>query len=119
MRFIKYVLTAVLATALLSGCSLFNRVVYRPDINQGNYITQSEVDKLQVGQTKAQVVYVMGSPMLQSVFGDNIWYYVFREQPTHGKVSQVTYTLTFDNQERLTEIKTSGDPIKAMPNETE
>lgn len=106
MRFSKLILMVITASVFLSGCSFFERWVYRPDINQGNYVTATETAKLQVGQTKEQVQYIMGTPMLTSVFGDNIWYYVFREQPHHDYVRQQTYTLIF-NRDTLAEIKTS------------
>ncbi|QIQ20754.1 outer membrane protein assembly factor BamE [Zophobihabitans entericus] len=116
MSFKKSILAAITVSVLLSGCSFVDRWVYRPDINQGNYITAEDAAKLKVGQTKEQVKFILGSPMLTSVFGDNIWYYVFREQPHHGYISQLTYTLTFDGQNRLTDIQTSemGDQSDAQ-----
>lgn len=104
----------IVATFLLSGCSFFDHWVYRPDINQGNYITQEQVNKLQVGQTKEQVMFIMGTPMLESVFEDNIWYYVFRQLPQYGKVSQETYTILFDNKGNVTDIKTSAYNAKSL-----
>jgi outer membrane protein assembly factor BamE len=112
MRFSKYLIVATLTTVFLSGCSFFEYIIYRPDINQGNYMTQTETSKLQVGQTKQQVLYIMGTPMLKSVFGDNVWYYVFRENPNHGHVSQTTYTLTFNNSDILVDIKSDTIPHK-------
>ncbi|MCZ8497842.1 outer membrane protein assembly factor BamE [Vibrio lentus] len=49
---------------MLTGCSLLEKLVYRVDINQGNYVEQEAVDQLKFGMTKTQVRYVMGSPML-------------------------------------------------------
>lgn len=92
---------------ILTGCSYTDRLVYRPDINQGNYITQEAIELLKVGQTKEQVAFIMGSPMLTSSFGGNVWYYVFRQQPQHGKVSQINYAIYFDNRGVVTDIKTS------------
>ncbi|WP_392561628.1 outer membrane protein assembly factor BamE [Orbus sturtevantii] len=112
----------VITMLLLSGCSFVNRWVYRPDINQGNYITQSEIDKLKVGQTKEQVVYIMGNPMLSSVFTDNVWYYIFRELPEHGYVSQKTYTVIFDQRGKVTDVKISSfgkETLQQMDNEPE
>lgn len=98
----------IIVTCLLSGCSFLDSWVYRPDINQGNYITQQEIDQLKIGQTKVQVVYIMGNPVLGSMFDDNVWYYVFRQNPQHGQVSQETYTITFDSKGVVSDIKTSG-----------
>ncbi|MCO6524229.1 MAG: outer membrane protein assembly factor BamE [Candidatus Schmidhempelia sp.] len=112
MRFSKYLIVAILTTIFLSGCSFFDYIIYRPDINQGNYITETETSKLQIGQTKEQVLYILGTPMLKSAFGDDIWYYVFRENPNHGHVRQMTYTLTFNRAETLIDIKSDSIPHK-------
>ncbi|WP_333617472.1 outer membrane protein assembly factor BamE [Mixta calida] len=95
---------AVLLLMMTAGCSTLERVVYRPDINQGNYLTATDVAKLRVGMTKQQVAYTLGTPMISDPFGSNTWYYVFRQQPGHEKVSQQTLTLTFDSNSVLTNI---------------
>ncbi|MDF7667302.1 outer membrane protein assembly factor BamE [Orbaceae bacterium ESL0727] len=107
MQLRKFTTLMIVSWTLLSGCSLVDRWVYRPDINQGNYVTQEALDKLQIGQTKEQVTFIMGSPMLTSAFGDNTWYYVFRQQPQHGSVSQHTYIVLFDKTDHVIDIKTS------------
>lgn len=108
MPFRKFTALAIVTSIFLTGCSVVDRWVYRPDINQGNYVTKEAIDLLQVGQSKDQVVFIMGSPMLTSVFGDNIWYYVFRQQPQHGELSQITYSIYFDQMGIVTDIKTSA-----------
>lgn len=52
--------------------------VYKLDINQGNYISQDMVDKLKIGQTKAQVKTTLGTPLITSAFRDNRWDYVYQ-----------------------------------------
>lgn len=95
---------ALLLVMMTAGCSTLERVVYRPDINQGNYLVASDVAKLHVGMTKQQVAFTLGTPMMDDPFGNNIWYYVFRQQPGHEKISQQTLTLTFDGNGVLTNI---------------
>ncbi|MBI0036806.1 outer membrane protein assembly factor BamE [Gilliamella sp. B14384H2] len=107
MPFRKSISLAIVTSMLLTGCSFVDRWVYRPDINQGNYVTKDAIELLQVGQSKEQVVFIMGSPMLTSSFGDNVWYYVFRQQPRHGNVSQITYAVYFDGMGVVSDIKTS------------
>lgn len=89
---------------LTAGCSSLERVVYRPDINQGNFLSQSDVAKLHTGMTQQQVVFTLGTPMLTDPFGSNTWYYVFRQQFGHKKAKQQTLTLTFNNTDVLTNI---------------
>ena len=51
--------------------------VYRPDIVQGNYITTKMVDQLTEGQTKKQVMEILGTPLIVDPFNPNRWNYVF------------------------------------------
>ncbi len=57
-------LTAAAAVLLMltAGCSTLEKVVYRPDINQGNYLTPNDVSKIRVGMTQQQVAYAPGNP---------------------------------------------------------
>ena len=95
---------AVVLVMLTAGCSTFEKVVYRPDINQGNYLTSTDVAKIQKGMTQQQVAYI-GHPMLQDPFGTQTWFYVFRQQPGHEDITQRTLTLTFDSAGVLTDIQ--------------
>ena len=54
-------LTAAAAVLLMltAGCSTLEKVVYRPDINQGNYLTPNDVPKIRVGMTQQQVAYAL------------------------------------------------------------
>ncbi|AIA47380.1 outer membrane protein assembly factor BamE [Serratia sp. OLHL2] len=96
---------AVVFVMLTAGCSTFEKVVYRPDINQGNYLTSTDVAKIQKGMTQQQVAYTLGTPMLQDPFGTQTWFYVFRQQPGHEDITQQTLTLTFDSAGVLTDIQ--------------
>lgn len=96
---------AVVLVMMTAGCSTFEKVVYRPDINQGNYLTSTDVAKIQKGMTQQQVAYTLGTPMLQDPFGTQTWFYVFRQQPGHEDITQQTLTLTFDSAGVLTDIQ--------------
>jgi outer membrane protein assembly factor BamE len=77
--------TLVVATAALAGCAsletswaqLRSLGVYKLDINQGNYLSQDFVDKLRVGQTRQQVRFLLGTPLLVSAFRPDRWDYVY------------------------------------------
>jgi outer membrane protein assembly factor BamE len=63
---------------LVAGCSWLPRLgVYKLDINQGNYITQDQVDRLKVGLTRAQVRAALGTPMLTDAFHADRWDYPY------------------------------------------
>lgn len=51
--------------------------VYRPQIIQGNLITQDNVNQLQPGMHKKQVQLVMGTALTQDIFHDDRWDYYY------------------------------------------
>jgi outer membrane protein assembly factor BamE len=57
--------------ALVSGC------VYRPDIQQGNFLEGKTVDQLQVGMTRSQVRYLLGTPLVPDLFDKDRWDYLY------------------------------------------
>jgi outer membrane protein assembly factor BamE len=65
---------ALLVLALLasaSGC------VYRITVQQGNYLDKRSTDQLTTGMTKVQVRYLLGTPMVPSIFDNDRWDYLF------------------------------------------
>jgi outer membrane protein assembly factor BamE len=69
--------------------------VYKLDINQGNYLSQDLVDKLKVGQTKAQVRQLLGTPLLVSPFRESRWDYVYEYTKQGRVVEHRTFTAYF------------------------
>jgi outer membrane protein assembly factor BamE len=70
-----------LALALLAACSVTDRLhPYRPDIRQGNYVTQEMVSQLKPGMSREQVRFVLGTPLLNDVFHADRWDYLYRLQ---------------------------------------
>jgi outer membrane protein assembly factor BamE len=68
-------ITILIAALSLSACSSW---VFRYDIPQGNYLEQKSIDKLQVGMTKEQVKFILGSPVVVDAFNDDTWHYVYK-----------------------------------------
>ncbi|EAR57171.1 hypothetical small protein A [Photobacterium sp. SKA34] len=101
----KNIAALTLALGLLSGCSIAERLVYRIDIDQGNYVEQKSVDMLRVGMTKAQVQYVLGTPMLVDPSYPDRWNYIFYEKNGHDKPIQKNLILTFNPQAQLVSMK--------------
>jgi outer membrane protein assembly factor BamE len=62
---------AVVATTLLSAC------VFKLDIQQGNLLEREQVDSVEVGMTRSQVRFLLGTPMIADPFDQSRWDYVF------------------------------------------
>ena len=69
--------SAALAAVLLAATVGLCGCVYRMDIQQGNYLEGKAVDQLQVGMTRTQVRYLLGTPMVPDVFDKDRWDYLY------------------------------------------
>jgi len=92
----------------LTLCASLAACAYKPDIQQGNMVTQDKLGQLQIGMDKRQVRYIMGSPMLTDAFHPNRWDYYYSLTP--GREATIRYgaTLYFDG-ERLSRIEKRGE----------
>ncbi len=89
----------------LSACSSW---VYRIDIPQGNYLEQKSIDKIQVGMTKEQVKFVLGSPVLIDSFDEDTWNYIYRFKSGRSEKlnMQKNFTIKFEDDKL---VSASGD----------
>ncbi|WP_395480086.1 outer membrane protein assembly factor BamE [Candidatus Curculioniphilus buchneri] len=110
----KTLIMIFLVLMIITGCSVFERVIYHPEINQGNYLTTADIAKIHIGMTKKQIVYILGTPMLKDPFGSNILYYIFRRDHGIKSIFQQTLILTFNNVDILTHIEFK--PMKKTTN---
>ncbi|TKB55360.1 outer membrane protein assembly factor BamE [Ferrimonas aestuarii] len=88
MKQLQYLLLAAVAAVTLSGCSVLEKMVYKIDIPQGNFIEQNQVEKLRIEMTKEQVEFILGRPVVRDSFADNTWYYVY--QFKSGRTNELT-----------------------------
>lgn len=64
--------SAVVAlAALLAAC------VYRIDIQQGNVLEEDAIEQVQVGMTRSQVQFLLGTPMVADSFHRDRWDYAY------------------------------------------
>src|SRR5690349_4629971 len=61
----------VVAALALAAC------VYRIDIQQGNLLEEDDINKVDVGMTRSQVQFVLGTPMVSDSFHRNRWDYAY------------------------------------------
>ena len=111
----KSVLRALVATflLLLAACSVTEKLTpYKIDIQQGNVVTQEMVAKLKPGMTKAQVRFVLGTPLITDAYHANRWDYVYLYQKA-GKLTEERKLALFFNQELLHRVE--GDVVAASP----
>jgi len=92
-------LSIILLTVLVSSCSVVDPWIYKINKQQGNITKQKQVDKLEIGMTKEQVQFIMGTPMSVDSFNTDRWDYIYTYKPGHSELTRNNLTLTFaDNQ---------------------
>lgn len=78
-------LVSLLFAILLAGCATSpgdrSWITYRIDVRQGNLITQEMAAQLKMGQTKDQVRFILGTPLIADMFHADRWDYVYSFQP--------------------------------------
>ena len=68
---------------------------YRPDIQQGNFVSQEMLAQLKVGQTRDQVRFILGSPLLTDAFHADRWDYPFYLARGNGELTTSRVTVYF------------------------
>lgn len=90
------ILITYFASLNLTGC------VYRIDIQQGNIITQKQVNQLRPGMTLNQVRYILGTPLL---IQPKRWDYLYSLQKAGGARQVQHLTLVFDGDDHLSGLR--------------
>lgn len=105
---IRACLVAGIMAATLSACGSTNwGFPYRATIQQGNWITTEQIAQLEVGMTRDQVRFILGTPTLQDVLHANRWDYPYYNQPGYGKDELRKFTVWFENDQL---VRWAGDP---------
>jgi outer membrane protein assembly factor BamE len=72
---------------------------YRPDVQQGNFVSQEMLDQLKPGMTRDQVKFVLGSPLLTDAFHGDRWDYPFYLARGNGELTTSRVSVFFkDNK---------------------
>ena len=90
-RYLFIVLIAALT--LNTGCKL----IYKQNVQQGNAHEQEDLDQIELGMTKKQVSYLLGTPAIHDPFHQDRWDYISMLSRRGGEPVSRLVTLTFEN----------------------
>jgi len=111
-------LIILLVVLHLGGCSFAPHILYKIDVQQGNVITQEMVEKLRPDMTKAQVRFVMGSPLIVDAFRNDRWDYVYVQRKKGDLVEQKRLTIFFQNDRLIKTEKHKVYPERSVQQDT-
>lgn len=87
----------ITSIACITACSTLKFPwVYEVRVQQGNWVERDMVEKLEVGMTKSQVRYVMGSPLVQDTFSPDRWDYYFTIKRGDYQMKERRVTVFFE-----------------------
>jgi outer membrane protein assembly factor BamE len=105
------VASALALVLALAGCGvprIPGITPYKPEIQQGNYVSQEMVAQVKPGMTREQVRNLLGTPLLTDIFHADRWDYVYWRETEKGKRESRKLALFFTDG-KLTRI--AGDIV--------
>ncbi len=106
--------TAVLAlTLLLPLAGALSGCVYRMNIQQGNFLEGRMVDQLQVGMTRSQVRYLLGTPMVPAVFDKDRWDYLYYFKKGRLQRPEERHLIVYFHEDKVEKFEKNNVPEKA------
>jgi outer membrane protein assembly factor BamE len=111
---------AAAATLTLAACESMRSWVpplvqpYRPDVQQGNVVTKEMADQLRQGMTREQVRFLLGTPMLASVFHADRWDYVYYLKRGKGNEEQLRRLTVHFKDNRVERVLADEMPTEAL-----
>lgn len=88
-------ITAIARLPLLALLALTAGCLYRMEVQQGNLLDPSQVEQLETGMTRSQVLYLLGTPMVPPGFNQDRWDYYHHLNNFRGRQSTRKLTVWF------------------------
>lgn len=89
----RYLFIALLAVLTLNtGCKL----IYKQNVQQGNAHEQDDLDQVELGMSKKQVAYLLGTPAIHDPFHQDRWDYISLFSRRGSEPVRRLVTLTFE-----------------------
>ena len=87
------------ALAVSGGC------VYRANIAQGNLIKQEDLDQAEIGMTRNQIRFLLGTPMIDDPFHRDRWDYIYYLKLGRNDATYKRWVSVFFTDDRVSEIR--------------
>jgi outer membrane protein assembly factor BamE len=94
------IVLALLALAGLTAC------VHRIDIQQGNFLENEDIERVNVGMTRVQVRALLGTPMVADPFVSERWDYVYYlKKGRWQRAERRHFIVFFDSTDKVARIE--------------
>lgn len=90
LNHITKLMLSVIFLLVISACSILKP--YQAELGQGNFVLPEQIDQLQLGQTKDQVQFLIGLPILEGEATDTKWIYPIKQEDESYKHLIINFT---------------------------
>jgi outer membrane protein assembly factor BamE len=92
--------------AVLIACTtLLGACVYRVDVQQGNLLEDNDIDAVQVGMTRNQVRFLLGTPVIADTFHQERWDYIYYFRQGRRRIVDRSWLIVYFDGERVSRIE--------------
>jgi outer membrane protein assembly factor BamE len=88
------------ATLLVSAC------VYRIDVQQGNLLEETDIEAVQIGMTRSQVRFLLGTPVVQDTFHQDRWDYIYYFRKGRSRYADRSWLIVHFDGDRVRQVDT-------------
>jgi outer membrane protein assembly factor BamE len=91
--------TLIMLALLASAC------VYRVDVQQGNLLEDSDIEAVQLGMTRNQVRFLLGTPVVGDVSHEDRWDYIYYFRQGRSRTADRSWMIVYFDGDRVREIQ--------------
>ncbi len=77
-------------------------------MTQGTVFKQEDIDKVQKGMTKDQVIFILGNPTFENFFEPDVWNYFYQAKIGDEILSESKLKVKFNNDGLVDEVIVLG-----------
>jgi len=89
---------------LLVASMLLGACVYRVDVQQGNLLEDGDIDAVQVGMTRSQVRFLLGTPVIADTFHQDRWDYIYYFRQGRKRNVDRSWLIVYFDGDRVSRI---------------
>jgi outer membrane protein assembly factor BamE len=94
-----------LITVIAALLCLTGACVYELDVQQGNKLEPQDIESVKVGMTRNQVRYLLGTPVVNDLFRDDRWDYIYYHKPSRSKKAERRWLIVWFDGNVVREIE--------------
>ena len=107
--------TSLRALAAAVVASLLTACVYRLDTQQGNLLDEEQIAEVEVGMTRSQVRFVLGTPMVADPFTQERWDYMYYFRRGKNGDTRRSHVIVWFDGDTVTRIERPASLQKGTP----